>query len=99
MEFKGWGTDYTQCRYQGSSDTEASNLINDLYKMVPDAQNNMLIGIKQERTRNVANQNYGKPMVQQRGQFADMNWVVGCNDRRTGERTLQTGRSSGLIQT
>ena len=73
MEFKGWGTDYTQCRYQGRTDTEGSNLINDLYKMVPDAQNSMLTGIKQERTRNVANQNYGKLLVQQRGQSADMN--------------------------
>ena len=38
--FKGWGTDYTQCRYQGLTDTDFSNLINDLCKMVPDAQNN-----------------------------------------------------------
>ena len=37
MEFKGWVTDYKQCRYQGLTDTEVSNLINDLHKMVPDA--------------------------------------------------------------
>ena len=46
MEFKSWGTNYKQCRYQGLTDTEVSNFINDLHKMVPDAQNNMLIGIK-----------------------------------------------------
>ena len=29
MELKGWVTDYKQCRYQGLTDTEVSNLIND----------------------------------------------------------------------
>ena len=37
MEFKGWVTDYKQCRYQGPTDTEVLNLINDLHKMVLDA--------------------------------------------------------------
>ena len=45
MEFKGWVTDYKQCRYQGL--TEVSNLINDLHKMVPDAlKKYTLIGSK-----------------------------------------------------
>ena len=38
MEFKGWVTDKKQCRYQGLTDTEVLNVIDDLYKMVPDAQ-------------------------------------------------------------
>ena len=55
MEFKGWVTDHKQCGYQGLTDTEVSNLINDLDKMVPDAQKYRL-GSNQERPRNVANQ-------------------------------------------
>ena len=37
MELKGWVTDDKQCSYPGVTDTEVSNLINDLHKMVPDA--------------------------------------------------------------
>ena len=36
-EFESLVTDYKQCNYQGLTDTEVSNLINDLHKMVPDA--------------------------------------------------------------
>ena len=36
MEFKGWVTDNKQCRYQGLTDTEVSNLINDKHQMAPD---------------------------------------------------------------
>ena len=46
MEFKGRVTDYRQCRYQGLTDTEVSNLINDLHKMSLDALKKILIGIK-----------------------------------------------------
>ena len=50
MEFKGWVTDKKQCRYQGLTDTEVLNVIDDLYKMVPDAQKKMM-GIKQRTTK------------------------------------------------
>ena len=33
MEFKGWVTDDKQCSYQGLTDTEVSDFINDLQKM------------------------------------------------------------------
>ena len=46
MEFKGWVTDYKQCRYQGLTDTEVLNFINDLHNMVPDTLENALIGSK-----------------------------------------------------
>ena len=36
MEFKGLVTDYKQCRYQGLTETEVSNFIQDLHQMVPD---------------------------------------------------------------
>ena len=36
MEFKGWVTDYKQCRYQGFADTELSGFTRDLQKMLPD---------------------------------------------------------------
>ena len=34
----------------------------------------------QERPRNVANQNYGKSVVQKRGQYADKNWTIRCRE-------------------
>ena len=46
MKFKGWVTDYKQCRYQELTVTEVSDLINDRYNMVLDAQKNRLIGTK-----------------------------------------------------
>ena len=36
MESKGWVTDYKQCSYQGLADTEVSDFIRDLQKMLPD---------------------------------------------------------------
>ena len=36
MEFKGWVTDYKQFLYQGLTETEVSNFIQDLHQMVPD---------------------------------------------------------------
>ena len=49
VEFKGWVTDYKQYLYQGLTDTEVSNLINDLHKMVPDTLTDY---IDWEQTRN-----------------------------------------------
>ena len=37
MEFNGWVTDYKLRSYQGLTETEVSNFINDLHQMVPDA--------------------------------------------------------------
>ena len=100
MEFKGWVADYKQCMYQGLTDTVVLNLINVLHKMVPDTIKKLnLVGANQERTSNVANQNYGTSVVQHRGQLADNNLATRCHERRTEERTLQTERSSGVIQT
>ena len=36
MEFKGWVTDYKRCKVEGLTDTEVSNSIMDLQKMVPE---------------------------------------------------------------
>ena len=49
VEFKGWVTDYKQCRYQRLTDTKILNLINDLRKMVPDTLKKY---IDWEKTRN-----------------------------------------------
>ena len=46
----------------------------------------------------MANQNYGKSVVEQRGQFADKNWAARYHERRTQEMTLQTEMSGGFIQ-
>ena len=65
MEFKGWVTDYKQCSYQGLTETEVSNFINDLHQMVFDPLKKY-VDWEQTRTEqgDVANQNYGRHVVQ-----------------------------------
>ena len=57
MEFKGWVTDYKQCRYQGLTETEVWNFIQELHRMVPDAQKNVDWDPTKNRTRNMAKKN------------------------------------------
>ena len=38
QEFRGCVTDYTQCSYQGLTEIEVSNVIQDVHRMVPDPQ-------------------------------------------------------------
>ena len=66
IEVRRWVTDYKQCSYQGLSETEASNFILDLNRMVPDPLKKVCgLGSNQNLTRNMANKNYGEHVVWQ----------------------------------
>ena len=66
MEFRGWVKDHKQCSYQGLTEIEASNFIQDLHRMVPDPQKHMWIGTKQKQNKEHGQQKkYGQYVVQQ----------------------------------
>ena len=90
MEFKGWVTDYKQCRYQGRTDTEVSNFSSDLHHMVPEALKKKYVDWEQTRTE----QGTWRTKIvvsmwfSNDGELADKNRAARRHERRTQEGAL-----------